>query len=129
MLLSVRDEDSFPLLFYRDNCADMALCEDDIDLEFISSSHSIVVTGTHFSTLKVESASRKAIDFAKQSDSQVIFDVDYRPNLWGTSRTRCWRANDLLLQIRYRKRLQSIVAHCDLVVGYRRGVAYCRWSQ
>ncbi len=31
VLLGIRDEDSFPLIFYRENCADMALCEDDID--------------------------------------------------------------------------------------------------
>ena len=36
VLLGIRDEDSFPLIFYRENCADMALCEDDIDEGFIA---------------------------------------------------------------------------------------------
>ena len=31
VLLGIRDDKQFPLIFYRENCADMALCEDDID--------------------------------------------------------------------------------------------------
>ena len=37
VLLGIKDRDTFPLLFYRENCADMALCEDDIDEAFIAS--------------------------------------------------------------------------------------------
>ncbi|WP_033374348.1 PfkB family carbohydrate kinase, partial [Leeia oryzae] len=36
VLLGLKDRDSFPLLFYRDHCADMALCEADIDEAFIA---------------------------------------------------------------------------------------------
>ena len=116
VLLSVRDEDSFPLIFYRDNCADMALCEDDIDTEYINSSQAIVVTGTHFSTPGVEAASRKAIKLAKELNAKVIFDIDYRPNLWGLAGhdagEQRFIASDKVTQ-----RLQSIVQHCDIVVG------------
>ena len=31
VILGVRDDRTFPLIFYRENCADMALDEDDID--------------------------------------------------------------------------------------------------
>ncbi len=31
VLLGIRDQNQFPLIFYRENCADMALCEDDIE--------------------------------------------------------------------------------------------------
>src|SRR5438034_6617560 len=47
-ILSVESDTSFPLLFYRDNCADAALDEGDIDEAFIASARAIVVTGTHF---------------------------------------------------------------------------------
>src|SRR5437868_8806198 len=40
VLLGVRDEQTFPLIFYRENCADSALCEDDIDEGFVASSRS-----------------------------------------------------------------------------------------
>ena len=35
-ILGIRDQARFPLLFYRENCADMALCEGDIDEGFIA---------------------------------------------------------------------------------------------
>ncbi|MEX0859847.1 MAG: PfkB family carbohydrate kinase, partial [Cucumibacter sp.] len=43
VLLSVEDESTFPLIFYRDNCADMALTEDDIDPDFIASARAVLV--------------------------------------------------------------------------------------
>ena len=39
VLLGIRDDHQFPLIFYRENCADMALCEDDIDPASVSYTH------------------------------------------------------------------------------------------
>ena len=36
VLLGIRDTESFPRIFYRENCADMAICEDDISEELIA---------------------------------------------------------------------------------------------
>ena len=83
VVLGVRDDKTFPHIFYRTDCADMALSEDDIDEAYIASAGAIVVTGTHFSTATVEAASRKAMRIAKAAGRKVVFDVDYRPNLWG----------------------------------------------
>jgi 5-dehydro-2-deoxygluconokinase len=49
VMLGIRDDKQFPLIFYRENCADMALCEDDIDESFIAEARSVVATGTHLS--------------------------------------------------------------------------------
>ncbi len=49
VLLSMRDEHTFPLIFYRENCADSALCEDDIEASLVASSRAVLVTGTHLS--------------------------------------------------------------------------------
>ena len=35
VLLGIRDQEQFPLIFYRENCADMALTADDIEPDFI----------------------------------------------------------------------------------------------
>ncbi len=83
MLLSVEDEGVSPMIFYRTDCADMALGEDDIDEAFIASARAIVVTGTHFSRPNSDAAQRKAIRIAKANGGKVVFDIDYRPNLWG----------------------------------------------
>ena len=83
VLLSVENDKTFPLIFYRDNCADSALCEDDIDEDFVLSSASVLVTGTHFAKPNTDAAQRKAMRIAKAKGRKVIFDIDYRPNLWG----------------------------------------------
>ncbi|MCB8819574.1 bifunctional 5-dehydro-2-deoxygluconokinase/5-dehydro-2-deoxyphosphogluconate aldolase [Microvirga rosea] len=116
VILGVRDEDSFPLIFYRDNCADMALCEDDIDPDFVGSAAAIVVTGTHFSRESTAAAQMKAIRAAKAHGRKVVFDVDYRPNLWGllghgAGDARYVRSDAVT------EHLRPILADCDLVVG------------
>jgi 5-dehydro-2-deoxygluconokinase len=83
VLLGIRDQSQFPLIFYRENCADMALCEDDIDPDFIASARAVVATGTHLSNPKTEAAVLKALRLAKAHGAQTALDIDYRPNLWG----------------------------------------------
>ncbi|MGO4831585.1 PfkB family carbohydrate kinase, partial [Rhizobiaceae sp. 2RAB30] len=83
VLLSVEDDGVSPMIFYRTDCADMALSPEDIDEAFVASARAIVVTGTHFSRENTEAAQRKAIGIAKAHGRKVVFDIDYRPNLWG----------------------------------------------
>jgi 5-dehydro-2-deoxygluconokinase len=83
VLLAVEAEGVSPMIFYRSDCADMALDEGDIDENFIKSSRAVLVSGTHFSKPNTEAAQRKAIRIAKANGRKVIFDIDYRPNLWG----------------------------------------------
>ncbi len=116
VILGVRDENSFPLIFYRDNCADMALCEDDIDEAFVASAGAVVVTGTHFSRANTAAAQKKAIRIAKANGRKVVFDVDYRPNLWGllghgAGDARYVRSDQVT------EHLAPILADCDLIVG------------
>jgi 5-dehydro-2-deoxygluconokinase len=116
VVLGVRDEKQFPLIFYRDNCADMALDEGDIDEDYIASSAAIVVTGTHFSKPNTDAAQRKAIRLAKAHGRKVVFDVDYRPNLWGLAghgagEERYIKADHVTAH------LQTILPDCDLIVG------------
>ena len=61
VLLGIRDDKQFPLIFYRENCADMALCEDDIDEGFIAEARAVVATGTHLSNPRTEAAVLKAL--------------------------------------------------------------------
>jgi 5-dehydro-2-deoxygluconokinase len=83
VLLGIRDDRQFPLIFYRENCADMALCEDDIDEGFIAEARAVVATGTHLSHPRTEAAVLKALRIARQHGLQTALDIDYRPNLWG----------------------------------------------
>src|SRR5262245_25243243 len=56
VILGVRDQTTFPLIFYREDCADAALDESDIDPAFIESAAAIVVTGTHFARANSDAA-------------------------------------------------------------------------
>lgn len=85
VLLGIRDEDTFPLIFYRENCADMGLTMDDIDPDYIRSARAVVATGTHLSNPKVEAATLKALEIARADGMQTALDIDYRPNLWGVA--------------------------------------------
>lgn len=85
VILGIRDEDQFPLIFYREDCADMALCEDDINEDFIKSARAVVVTGTHLSNPKTAAAVIKTLKFARKHGLRTALDIDYRPNLWGVA--------------------------------------------
>lgn len=85
VLLGIRDQEQFPLIFYRENCADTGLTVDDIDPGFIRSARAVVATGTHLSHPQVEAATIKALEIARESGMQTALDIDYRPNLWGVA--------------------------------------------
>lgn len=116
VLLGVRDEHNFPLIFYRDNCADSALCEQDIDPAFVSSAKAVLVTGTHFSRPHTAAAQFKVMRLAKARGARVILDIDYRPNLWGmgghgSGEERYVRSAAVT------ERLSPVLPECDLIVG------------
>ncbi len=115
-ILSVEDDRTFPLLFYRENCADMALTEADIDEDFIRSAGAIVVTGTHFSQAGPAAALKKAIRIARAAGRKVAFDIDYRPNLWGLAGHAAGE-NRYIRSDRVSEHLQEVLADCDLIVG------------
>ena len=116
VILGIRDKETFPLIFYRENCADMAIDTDDFDADFIASARALLVSGTHFSTPHVDRVSRAAIAHARAARTKVVFDIDYRPVLWnltgmGAGEERFVASQDVT------RHLQSILPECDLVVG------------
>ncbi len=116
VLLGVEDDKSFPTIFYRENCADMALTEDDIDPDFIKSARSVLVSGTHFSKPETEAAQRKAIRIAKANGAKVIFDIDYRPNLWGLAGHAAGE-NRYIASDAVSAKYKTVLPDCDLIVG------------
>jgi 5-dehydro-2-deoxygluconokinase len=116
VLLGIKDRETFPLVFYRENCADMALQAEDIDEAQIASSKALLITGTHFSTDQVFKASSQALDYAEKHSVKRVLDIDYRPVLWGLTgkadgETR-FVANQNVSQ-----HVQRILPRFDLIVG------------
>ena len=115
-ILGIRDADTFPLLFYRENCADMALSVDDVDEAFIASSRSVLLSGTHFSTPSVKAASLEVVRLAKANGAKILLDVDYRPVLWGLTSPEMGEER-FVENADVTSQLQAIVPDCDLIVG------------
>ena len=115
-ILSVENDKSFPLLFYRENCADMALCEGDVDPDFIAGARALVVTGTHFSKPGTEAAQRTAMRLMKAGGGRIVLDIDYRPNLWGLA-GHAAGDNRYIASQTVSETMRSVLADCDLIVG------------
>jgi 5-dehydro-2-deoxygluconokinase len=116
VILGIRDEDQFPLIFYRENCADMALCEDDIEEGFIARSRCIVATGTHLSHRRTEAAVLKALKIARAKGLKTALDIDYRPNLWGVA-GHGEGENRFVESAKVTATLQESLHYFDLIVG------------
>ncbi|MCV9906746.1 5-dehydro-2-deoxygluconokinase [Brucella sp. HL-2] len=116
VILGIRDQEHFPLIFYRENCADMALCEDDIDPDFIAEAGCVLATGTHLSHPRTEAAVIKALKLARENNSRTVLDIDYRPNLWGLSGHGDGE-NRFIESASVTTKLQSTLHLFDLIVG------------
>ena len=116
VILGIRDQEQFPLIFYRENCADMALSVDDIDPDFIREARAVVATGTHLSHPQVEAATLKALEIARADGMQTALDIDYRPNLWGVAGHGDGESRFVESQ-KVTAKLQSTLHLFDLIVG------------
>jgi 5-dehydro-2-deoxygluconokinase len=116
VLLGIRDQEQFPLIFYRENCADMGLSEDDIDPAFIRQARAVVATGTHLSHPRTEAAVLKALEIARADGMQTALDIDYRPNLWGVAGHGEGESR-FVESDKVTAKLQSTLHLFDLIVG------------
>ncbi len=116
VFLSIRDGHNFPLLFYRNDCADMALTVDDIDETLIASSRALLISGTHLSRDSTRAACRKAIAIAVRARTRVVLDIDFRPVLWGL-RPLADGATRYVESSAVTEYLREFLPSCDLIVG------------
>jgi 5-dehydro-2-deoxygluconokinase len=115
-ILGLKDRDTFPLLFYRENCADMAIAADAIAEDFVADCRALLITGTHLSQPGVRAASTRALAHAARHGTLRVLDIDYRPVLWGLTRrgdgqTRC------VPDARVTASLQEMLPRFDLLIG------------
>ncbi|AIA70416.1 MULTISPECIES: bifunctional 5-dehydro-2-deoxygluconokinase/5-dehydro-2-deoxyphosphogluconate aldolase [Pectobacterium] len=116
VLLGIKDRDTFPLIFYRDNCADMAISSEDFTEDYIASSRCLAITGTHLSHPNTRAAVLTALQYARRNGVKTALDIDYRPVLWGLTslgdgETRFVEAQAVTAQ------LQQVLSLFDVIVG------------
>ncbi|MBR0573479.1 MULTISPECIES: bifunctional 5-dehydro-2-deoxygluconokinase/5-dehydro-2-deoxyphosphogluconate aldolase [Pasteurellaceae] len=116
VLLGIKDEDTFPLIFYRDNCADMAITKDDFSEEYIASAKALAITGTHLSHPNTREAVLTALEYAGRNNVKRLLDIDYRPVLWGLTSLGDGETRYIDSEA-VTKSLQDVLHHFDVLVG------------
>lgn len=76
------EQDAFPLVFYRDNCADMELNIDDVLAAPIAQAAALEVSGTGLSREPSRSATMAAVEAAAAAGRTVYLDLDFRADQW-----------------------------------------------
>lgn len=104
VLLGIEPPDRFPLVFYRENCADAALTIDDVLGSPIADSRVFQFGGTNLSREPSRSATLFAAEVAERAGVDVILDVDFRPDQWHDPRT-------------FGVAIRSVLRVVDVVIG------------
>ena len=82
VILGIEPPDRFPLVYYRDNCADIELNIDDVLASPINSCRIFEFAGTNLYRDPSRSATVYAGEIAKRNGATVILDLDFRPDQW-----------------------------------------------
>ena len=82
VILGIEPPDKFPLVFYRDNCADIQLSIDDVLAAPVADSRIFQFAGTNLSKDPSRSATLFGAELAQQVGTEVVLDIDFRPDQW-----------------------------------------------
>ncbi len=104
VVLGIEPPDRFPLVYYRDNCADIELTIDDVLATPLADCHALLITGTGLSKEPSRSATLFAAEMARQAGTKVVLDIDYRPDQWDDQRA-------------FGVALRSVLHLVDVVIG------------
>ena len=82
VILGIEPPDKFPLVYYRDNCADIQLTIDDVLAAPVADSCIFQFAGTNLSKDPSRSATIFGAELAQQVGTEVVLDIDFRPDQW-----------------------------------------------
>ena len=116
VVLGINPPDRFPLIFYRENCADMQIAAADLRPEAFEQTKAFLFTGTCLSTPAMKAATHRAIATAKDHGCAVVFDIDYRPVLWKLTEPGDGESRYVTAP-RVSAEMQEVLGRCDLIVG------------
>ncbi len=104
VILGIEPPDKFPLVFYRDNCADIEITIDDVLAAPVAQSRVLLITGTGLSREPSRSATIFAAERAQGGGTKVALDLDFRPDQWHDARA-------------FGVAIRSILHLTDVVIG------------
>lgn len=104
VVLGIEPPNKFPLVYYRDNCADIELTIDDVLAAPVADSKVFQFAGTNLSKEPSRSATMFGAELAKQVGTDVVFDLDFRPDQWHDPRA-------------FGVVCRSVLPNVDIVIG------------
>lgn len=103
-LLAIEPPDRFPLVYYRENCADGQLDLDDVAAAPIADSRVLQLAGTNLSREPSRTATLAAAEIARDAQTDVVLDLDFRADQWSDPRA-------------FGVAIRSILPLVDVVIG------------
>ncbi len=82
VVLGIEPPDRFPLVYYRENCADIELTIDDVLASPVADAKVFQFAGTNLSKEPSRSSTMFGAEFSQQVGTTVVFDLDFRPDQW-----------------------------------------------
>ena len=104
VILGIEPPDKFPLVFYRDNCADIELSIEDVRRAPVIQSRTLLISGTGLSREPSRSATLFAAEQARAHRTTVFLDLDFRPDQWHDARA-------------YGVTIRAAMRFADVVIG------------
>jgi 5-dehydro-2-deoxygluconokinase len=104
VVLGIEPPDRFPLVFYRENCADIGLEIDDVIASPVGDCRVFQFAGTNLSREPSRSATMFAIEQAYAGGAEVILDIDFRPDQWHDPRA-------------FGVAIRSVLPLTDIIIG------------
>jgi len=87
VMLGIEPPDNFPLVYYRDNCADSKVNIDDVIHADISSTRLFEISATALNVEPTRSAAFYAAEVAVQNNVPILIDLDFRADQWHDPRS------------------------------------------
>jgi len=82
VILGIEPPDKFPLVYYRDNAADLQVSIDDVLNARIQEHKILLINGTALSREPSRSATFFAAEIAQKSKVRCVLDLDFRADQW-----------------------------------------------
>ncbi len=87
VVLGIEPPDNFPLVYYRDNCADSKVNIDDVIHADIASTRLFEISATALNVEPSRSAAFYAAEVAVQNQIPILIDLDFRADQWHDPRS------------------------------------------
>jgi 5-dehydro-2-deoxygluconokinase len=82
VVLGIEPPDRFPLVYYRDNCADSQITIDDVLAADIAQCRLLEISGTAINMEPTRSSAFLAAEIAYENNIPVVLDLDFRADQW-----------------------------------------------